>query len=182
MLNLSRLAGLRIGLVFGVGLALVGIAVGTATGAVTPFQQVIVVNPPESPVPVSGTINVANLPGTQDVEVTNFPESQAVSGTIDVGNFPAGPLAPKRATSNMTTGVFGGSAFFQFAQMNVTSVIVADGDEDNYDIGIGGFRLASDHEGNLREHFPAAFPATGVSIECHNAVVECDVTVTVLGY
>jgi hypothetical protein len=174
---------LRIGLTLGLGLALVIMAVGTATGAVTQFQKVIVTNSAESPVPVSGTIAVSNLPGSQDVEVTNFPATQDVSGTVDVGNFPAGPLATRRETRSLEpAGFVGGTAFFGFAQMNVTSVIVADGDEDNYDVGIGGFPLVVDHEGNFSEQFTAAFPATGVSITCENAIVDCDVTVTVLGY
>ena len=62
------------------------------------------------------------------------------------------------------------------------SVIVADGDEDNYDVRTGGFPLVIDHEGNFSEHFTAAFPATAVVIECENVLEECDVTVTVLGY
>ena len=179
----SRHPGYRLGIVIGLALALAGLVVGTTTGAVTQFQKVVIVNAEASPVPVTGTISVSNLPGTQDVEVTNFPETQAVSGTIDVGNFPAGPLATKRQTASLEpAGFVGGSAFFGFAQMNVTDVIVADGDEDNYTVGIGGFPLVADHEGNFSEHFTAAFPATGVNITCHNALVDCDVTVTVLGY
>jgi hypothetical protein len=176
-------ARLRVGFTLGLGLALVILAVGTATAAVTQFQKVIIVNAAESPVPVIGTVSVSNLPGTQDVEVTNFPETQAVSGTVNVGNFPAGPLATRRETAELTpAGFVGGSSFFGFAQMNVTSVIVADGDEDNYNIGIGGFPLVVDHEGNFREQFTAAFPASGLNITCLNALLDCDVTVTVLGY
>ena len=179
----SRRPGFRIGIVLGLALALAGLFVGTATGAVTQFQKVIIVNAEASPVPVTGTISVSNLPGTQDVAVTNFPETQAVSGTVDVGNFPAGPLATRRHTASLEpAGFVGGTAFFGFAQMNITDVIVADGDEDNYDVGIGGFPLVVDHEGNFSEHFTAAFPATGVSITCENALLDCEVTVTVLGY
>jgi hypothetical protein len=179
----SRLAGLRIVLVFGVALALVAVAVGTATGAVTPFQQVVVVNPPESPVPVTGTINVANLPGTQDVEVTNFPETQAVSGTIDVGNFPAGPIATQHRQSGLVFDPDDGPVNIQFGRViNVTSVVVADGDEDNYDISIESVPIAFDHEGNFSEHFPAAVPATFAQLECHNVELDCDVIVTILGY
>ena len=180
--RLLRPSGLRGGIVIGMALALVGVAVGTATGAVTPFQLVIVKNTAEEPVPVVGTVNVASFPSDQQVTVSNFPETQEVSGTIDVGNFPAGPLATKRVTADLTTGEFGGTAFMNFAQMNVTSVIVADGDEDNFDVGIGGFKLVIDHEGNFSEHFPAAFPATGLALVCENAVLACDVTVTILGY
>jgi len=178
-----RNPGFRIGIVLGLALALVGLAVGTATGAVTQFQKVIVVNAAASPVPVTGTISVSNLPGTQDVAVTNFPETQAVSGTVDVGNFPAGPVATIRHTATLEpAGFVGGIATMSFAQMNITDIIVADGDEDNYDVGTGGFKLVIDHEGNLSEHFSAAFPSTGVAITCENAIVDCDVVVTVLGY
>ena len=174
---------LRLGLTLGLGVALVGLAVGTATGAVTQFQKVIVVNSAASPIPVSGTISVDNLPDSQDVSVTNFPETQPISGTVDIGNFPAGPVATIRHTASLDpNGFVGGTAFMQFALMNVTDVIVADGDEDNYDVRIGGFPLVIDHEGNFSEHFSAAFPSTGVSILCENAVLDCDITVTVLGY
>jgi hypothetical protein len=181
--KLLRHAGVRIGFVLGLGLALVGLAVGTATGAVTPFQQVIVVNPPESPVPVSGTINVANLPATQEVEVTNFPATQPVSGTVDVGNFPAGPIATEHFQSGLVFDPDDGPTNIQFGRViNVTSVVVADGDEDNYDISISGVPIAYDHEGNFSEHFPAAVPATFAQLECHNVELECDVIVTILGY
>ncbi len=177
-----RPRGLRGGIVIGVSIALVGIGVGTVAGAVTPFQMVIVKNTASEPVPVSGTVNVGNTPTNQQVTVSNFPATQAVSGTVSVGNFPAGPLATKRVTADLTTAEFGGFSSMQFAQMNVTTVIVADGDEDNFSVGIGGFRLATDHEGNFSEHFPAAFPATGLVLTCENAVLACDVTVTILGY
>ncbi len=71
--------GLRAGILIGVVLGLVGAIVGTASGA-TPFQQIIVVNPPASPVPVAGTVSVGN-----------FPSTQPVSGTVDVA--PAIPFS-----------------------------------------------------------------------------------------
>ncbi len=97
---LQRPRGFRVGIVIGVAIALFGLVVGTATGA-TPFQQVIVVNAPASPIPVSlqgtgtisGTVSVSNLPATQPVsgtvDVGNLPATQPVSGTVDVGNLPA---------------------------------------------------------------------------------------------
>lgn len=179
-----RLQGLRGGIVIGLALALVGAAVGTATGAVTPFQLVLVKNTVSEPIPIVGTVSVSNTPANQNVTVTNLAANPVpVGGTVSVDNFPAGPLATKRASADLDpAGFVGGRQSMNFAQMNVTSVIVADGDEDNFDIGIGGFMLAIDHEGNFIEHFPAAFPATGVTITCENALVDCDVSVTVLGY
>ena len=181
---LRRPSGLRGGIVIGLALALAGAAVGTATGAVTPFQLVIVKNTATEPVPVAGTVNVGNTPANQNVTVTNLAANPVpVGGTVSVDNFPGGVLATKRASADLDpAGFVGGRQSMNFAQMNVTSVIVADGDEDNFSVGIGGFRLATDHEGNFSEHFPAAFPATGVTITCENALVDCDVSVTVLGY
>ena len=72
-----------------VGIAIVALlalsTAGIVLGAATPFQNVIVVNPPSSPVAVSltgsnaisGSVNVGNLPATQPV-----------SGTVNVGNSP----------------------------------------------------------------------------------------------
>ena len=179
----SPLSGRRGAIVLGLALALVGAGVGTATGAVTPFQLVVIKNTAAEPVPVVGTVNIGNTPSNQDVTVTNLPSTQPVSGTVDVGNFPGYPLATVRISGSITTGPFGGTGSISIPNMRVTTVIVADGDEDNYDIGIGGFKLVIDHEGNFIEHFPAAFGASGsVVITCENPIDECDVSVTVLGF
>lgn len=53
-----------------------------ATNATNP-AQVIVTNPSNAPVPVTGTLNVGNFP--------NFPTTQAVSGSVSVSNFPSFP-------------------------------------------------------------------------------------------
>jgi hypothetical protein len=181
-----RPSGLRGGIIIGLALALVGAAVGTATGAVTvtPFQLVVVKNTADEPIPVVGTVSVSNTPSNQQVTVSNFPATQAVSGTVTVGNLPAGPLATRRFTIGLSTGAFsdGESTSVSFSTMNVTAVIVADGNDDNYDIGIGGFKLVANHEGSYSQHFTAAFPSSGVSMTCRNSVDECDVTVTILGY
>lgn len=179
-----RPSGLRAGLVLGLALALLGAGVGTATGAVTPFQLVLVKNTALEPIPVVGTVSVSNTPTNQEVTVSNFPATQPVSGTVNVGNLPAGPLATKRVTVGLSTGAFseGEGDSVSFSAMNVTAVIVADGNDDNYDISIGGWKLVADHEGNYSQHFTAAFPAFGVGMICRNSVDECDITVTVLGY
>jgi hypothetical protein len=179
-----RPSGLRAGIIIGLALGLLGAVVGTATGAVTQFQMVVIKNTAAEPIPVVGTVSVSNTPTNQNVTVSNFPTTQPVSGTVSVGNFPAGPLATKRVTVGLSTGAFsqGEGDSRSFASMNVTAVIVADGNDDNYDIGIGGFPLAHDHEGNFSMHFTAAFPASGVGMTCQNSVDECDITVTILGY
>jgi hypothetical protein len=177
-----RPSGVRVGIVIGLALGLLGAVVGTATGAVTQFQKVVITNTVAEPVPVVGTVSVSNTPSNQQVTVSNFPTTQAVSGTVDIGSMPAGPLATKRITHEFNNS---GSSSISFASMNVTSVIVADGDEDNYDISIGGFPLVVDHEGNYSEEFTAAFPTTGVGFTCENVggdLSPCDVTVTILGY
>ena len=87
--RVRRPSGLRAGIVLGLALALAGAGIGTATGAVTPFQKVVIVNAPAEPIPVTGTVNVANQPTQLDVTVTNLPATQTVSGTVNIGNFPA---------------------------------------------------------------------------------------------
>lgn len=63
-----------------------------ATNATNP-AQVVVTNTGSSPVPVTGSVNVGNLPATQavsgSVSVSNFPATQPVSGSVNVGNFPS---------------------------------------------------------------------------------------------
>ena len=67
------------------GLAVLALAGGLplalgATGQ-NGSPSVVVVNPTNSPVPVTGTVRVGNLPATQPV-----------SGTVNVGNLPAQPV------------------------------------------------------------------------------------------
>lgn len=57
------------------------------TGAITGSAPVSVVN---TPLPVTGTVNVGNLGATTlPVSVTNFPATQQVNGTVNIGNLPA---------------------------------------------------------------------------------------------
>jgi hypothetical protein len=184
--HLRRPSGWRGGLVIGLALALVGASVGTATGAVTvtPFQQVVVVNPAASPIPVTGTINVGNTPANQPVTVTNFPSTQKVSGTVDIGNLPSGPVATKRFSKfiQMAPG-FVDEVTVDFGQtINITTLIVAQGDDDNYTLDLGEFEVATNHEGNFFENFTAAVPASGALIRCENLVLDCHVRLTVLGF
>jgi hypothetical protein len=88
--------GLRAGIVISAAFALLGAAVGTATGVQQAFQQVLVVNTSSSPVPVvgaradgsltvSGSVNVtASTP--LPVDVANFPSTQPVSGRVSSGD------------------------------------------------------------------------------------------------
>jgi len=182
--RLRRAGGMRGAIVIGLALALVGAGVGTATGAVTPFQQVIVVNPPASPIPVSGTVNVGNTPANQPVTVTNFPTTQKVSGTVDVGNLQGTQVATKRFSKFIQMGPgFVDEVTVDFGQtINVTTLIVAQGDDDNYTLDLGGFEVATDHESNFFENFTAGVPASGALIRCENLVLDCHMRLTVLGF
>ena len=66
---------------------------GWDTAAADKISSVFVANTPASPVPVSGSVAVSNLPATQavsgTVNVGNLPSSQTVSGTVNVGNLPS---------------------------------------------------------------------------------------------
>jgi len=189
MLRASRTRlprGIRGGIIIGLALALVGAAVGTATGAVsvTPFQQVIVVNPAASPIPVSGTVSVANQPANQPVTVTNFPDTQTVNGTVDIGKLPAPQPATKRFSKFVQMGPgFVDEVTVDFGQtINVTTLIVAQGDDDNYTMDLGDFEVATDHEGNFFENFTLGTPASSVLLRCENLVLDCHMRLTVIGF
>ena len=66
-------------------------------------HNVTIVN---TPLPVTGTVNVGNLPATQPVSGTvtvgNFPATQPVSGTVTVGNSPT--VVPSVDTIVVTKG------------------------------------------------------------------------------
>jgi hypothetical protein len=185
-IHVRRPAGLRAGLVIGLALALVGATVGTATGAValTPFQQVVIVNPATSPIPVTGTVNVGNTPANQPVTVTNFPTTQKVSGTVDVGQLPAPQPATKRFTKFVQMGPgFVDEVTVDLGQtINVTTLIVAQGDDDNYTMDLGDFEVVTNHEGNFFENFTLGQPASSVLLRCENLVLDCHMRLTVIGF
>jgi hypothetical protein len=58
-----------------------------------PSQPVVVTNTGANPVPVAGTVTVANTPATQavsgSVAVNNLPAVQNVAGSVSVSNLPA---------------------------------------------------------------------------------------------
>lgn len=98
MHSTRRLAGFgRNGLAWP-GLAISAFVLGSILGpaavsAVSKATDVFITNDASSPVPVSGTVNVGNLPATQPVSGTvnvgNLPSTQQVSGTVDIGTMPA---------------------------------------------------------------------------------------------
>jgi len=80
-----------------VGIALTGIVIGTiglpvAFAANPNTQLVLVTNGATSPVPVSGSVAVNNLPATQPVSGTvnvgNLPATQTIDGTVSITGVP----------------------------------------------------------------------------------------------
>lgn len=179
--------GFRAGIVIGVAIAILGLAVGTVTGASTPFQQVVVVNAPASPIPVvqQGAVSVANLPANQAVTVSNFPATQPVSGSVSVSNLPASQLA---SNSWSTASSIGNEEFKEFPfgkTINVTNLLIENFDDDGISVGV---RLANgdssyiwSNDGNLAQSFTVPTPMTGIYIYCYNIVVDCHVKVLVVG-
>ena len=129
-------------------------------------------------------MNVGNTPANQPVTVTNFPTTQKVSGTVDIGNLQGTQVATKRFSKFIQMGPgFVDEVTVDFGQtINVTTLIVAQGDDDNYTLDLGGFEVATDHESNFFENFTAGVPASGALIRCENLVLDCHMRLTVLGF
>lgn len=181
--------GFRSGIVIGVALAMVGIVVGTATGATTtPFQQVLVVNAPSSPIPVAqqGAISISNLPSNQSVTVSNFPATQPVSGTVSVDNLPDAQLASKSFIKSDSVGNDGGFETYSFGRtINVSNLFVSNQDSDSMAIYLVFSNGASSDiwagDGNFQASFPTPVPMTGVQVFCYNLVLDCHFTLTAVG-
>ena len=164
--------------VYGIGGAALGAVVGTATGAVTRLQQVLVVNDPASPIPVTGTVSVGNLP-----------ETQPVSGTVNVGNLPAVHLANKVFSEQRLGIVAGGISTFDFGRtINVSTLIVDNrgADDDTTALHLrtaaGTLVLVREGDGSFIQNFTMPVPATGVIVTCFNLASDnCDVEITALG-
>jgi hypothetical protein len=178
--------GFRTGIVIGMAVAILGLVVGTATGTTTPFQQVVVVNGPASPVPVAqqGAVSIANLPANQSVTVSNFPATQPVSGSVSVDNLPGAVLAKKTLNEHVTLDADGFKEFF--FNVNVTNIFVRNHDEDSIVIHVG-LNTANDSvaiyegDGDVNQSFAVPIPAHRFSIFCANLVLDCDVDLVVLG-
>ncbi len=198
--GLHRPRGLRGAIVIGLALALVGAAVGTATGAVTPFQQVVVVN--TAPIPVSGTVNVGSGPANQNVTVTNLaanpvqvagevsvsnlPVTQAVSGSVSVSNLPAAQTVSKVYTDLRGAFDAGSTAVFDFNRtINVSTLIMSNGSGDDVSFYLqtasGPLILVYSDDGSSTQNFTLPVPATSAKVHCGNAVFSCTIWVTALG-
>jgi hypothetical protein len=176
-----RFRGMRAGIVVGAALALAGLAVGTAAGVDTPFQKVLVVNAPASPIPVTGTINVGNAPSNQTVTVSNFPATQPVSGTVSVGD---------KATKFFRHNFSGVDADFGTLTIDIPGSIDAsaltlnDFADDSMDVAIntGSGQLLDIHSGEgFSRDFTLPVPITSVEITCTNNVLSCSGVLTVWG-
>jgi len=193
-----RPSRLRAGVIVGAALALVGLFVGSVTGAVTPFQQVVIVNAPASPIPVAGTVTVDNQPANQDVTVTNLPANavpvtvtnlpltQPVSGTVNIGNLPAMQTVTKVYSEQLTWDA-SETLEFDFGQtINVSTLIVDNrGSDDSMAISlaaVSGHFLVHDGDGSYTQNFTMPVPATKVSITCFNIAFTCTAWVSALGF
>jgi hypothetical protein len=78
MIKIRRARRITIGIGIGVACVSSGIPLAFAGTGSGQTQPVVVTNAASSPVPVAGTVSVANLPATQPV-----------SGTVNIGNLPA---------------------------------------------------------------------------------------------
>lgn len=155
-------------------------------------QQVIVTNTSSSPVPVAGTVNVGNLPGTQPV-----------SGTVSVGNFPAtqnvnvtgGSISASQPVSTVmqSTG-FHAVAFaaddvlnLGASGLNVTAIVIDDGlsEDDTWRAhvfgGNGGAVKVASASGNLFLSFPVPVFASSIHVQCLDAA-GCFWNLAVMGY
>jgi hypothetical protein len=190
--------GFRTGIVLGLVIAALGIAVGTVTGAttITPFQQVVVVNPPASPIPVTGTVNIGNTPANQTVTVSNFPATQPVSGSVSVSNFPA--TQPVTVANSIANKGFQSTAVIDAGDDHVF-VPIGGGVINVSFISISTWSLTSERiqvglqltqsaavdvysgDTEFRQTFTSPVAIRGVEVTCLNAVFSCSLSISVIG-
>jgi hypothetical protein len=91
--RVHRPSGLRGGIVLGLALALIGAAVGTATGAVTPFQQVVVVNSESQAIPVDITNPTLEVGAVKLDPAGNTVKLDPSGNTVDLGSTDSTHLA-----------------------------------------------------------------------------------------
>ena len=144
------------------------------------LQQVFVTNTSANPVPVSGTVNVGNLPATQQV-----------SGSVNVGNLPAtqnvnvtgGSIQATQQVSNVfkATGFHavdfadGDELNLGASGLNLTAIAIDDGlsEQDSWRLHVlgmptGVIKVASD-SGNFFIALPQPIAAKSISVQCLDA-------------
>jgi hypothetical protein len=143
------------------------------------INQVLVVNPSTSPIPVAGTVSVDNLPATQPVSGTvsvgNFPESQNVNVT-------GGSISTAQTVSNVIESTPGGYHAVAFAVgddldlgdagLNVTAIAVSDGlaEQDSWRVFVlgldtGAIKIATG-SGNFFIALPQPILASSINVQC----------------
>jgi hypothetical protein len=172
---LQRRARLLVGLVALIMVFAMGGFVGPTIAA--QVQQVLVINSSASPVPVTGTVNVGNLPATQPV-----------SGTVSVGNFPATQnvnvtggtvTAAQKVSTVMTSTGFHEVAFladdvlsFGAAGLNVTGIAINDGlaEQDSWRLNVfgqfGGVIKVASASGNVFLPLSVPIAASSIHAQC----------------
>lgn len=168
--------GLRAGVIVGVALALLGAVVGTASG-VTPFQNVVIANLPTDPIPVTGTVSVANLPATLPV-----------SGTVDIGNLPesggllkvAMPIAQTEAIgtgsglalpASTSTSVFGPTDVKEYRTVRLSlslSTCNDNGTSTAVDLSADGILLLAENMTHCFQSWVLEVPGRTLSLAVYN--------------
>jgi len=146
----------------GVLLLAAGFAAGSLFGptivtAAQNIRDVFVVNTSSDPVPVSGTVNVGNLPATQPV-----------SGTVNVGSMPTPAPVSEGVTQSGTTSP-GQSATVQVITNVVAVTFWSDGLAymiiGGNDVG-NGYQLTSPGGQTVVQTFVNPVPSTEVTVTC----------------
>lgn len=147
---------------------------------VTLANSLLDVNVTNSSVPVNGTVEVNNLPSTQDVNIVGgsavpAPVTQAKQFRFTL---PAGNTVQTET----------------FPEIAATSLILVNPDSSEYSVkgitplapgGPGYVELGADFDGaipNMRIDFPYPMPLTGLMMHCVNESDDCHIWVLVLGY
>lgn len=155
--------------------------VGTAAGATTPFQQVQVVNPVSSPIPViqQGSVSISNLPANQSVTVGNFPATQPVSGTVSVTPV----VANKNYFGNALIELGEDHDFIFPSAINVSALTVSTVDSVLVNMTVVGTGLVRIHNGEgFSRDFTVPVPVTKVTVRCRNSIADCFVDLTIFGF
>jgi hypothetical protein len=171
------------------GLAMAAFIAGSILGpsaaaAVTKAAtDVFITNDATSPVPVTGTVNVGNLPATQavsgTVNVGNLPATQAVSGTVNIGSMPAQAQAQVSGglTQNGLTPASGSSQIFLPGPIKVTSIMFWSSQRAIFTIvstAVGnGYQVVSANGAPFTQSFYNPIESSSFIVSCEGASGAC---------